>query len=220
MSSNLVTRLGRSDRIAHRAGQLITCPSRGYLASRIQGMYAFSMTKILLFTLVTGLAVAQQTRTETGGNAAKDEVRPNSDKVPDVYAVSSQFEKVLIFRFKYDANLLGGLEKMVKENHIVNGVILSCAGSVRNYEVHQVSNRTLPAKIMIEKDPSAPADIISMNGYIMGGKIHPHITLATPEKAFGGHLHPDTTVFTFAIVTVGVLPDSLDLSKLDQTNYR
>jgi predicted DNA-binding protein with PD1-like motif len=73
---------------------------------------------------------------------------------------------------------------------------------------------------MFVKDPTAPADLIGMNGYIMGGKIHAHVTLAEPDKAFGGHLEPGTTVFTFAIVTVGVLPDSLDLTKLDDKSYR
>lgn len=175
------------------------------------------MNKLTLLVILAALAAAQQTRTEIGGSG---DARPNSDKVPDVYSIPTQFERVLIWRFKYDTNLLGGMEKMVKENHVVNAVILSCAGSVRNYQVHQVSNRTLPARLTIESDPTAPADIIGMNGYIMGGKIHPHITLANPDKAFGGHLHPDTTVFTFAIVTIGVLPDDLDLTKLDQTNYR
>lgn len=177
----------------------------------------FLMKKLFIFAMFAGLTMAQQTRRETGGSGT---AAPNSDKVPDVYSVPTQFEKVQIWRFKYDTDLLAGMEKMVKENHIVNAVILACAGSVRNYQVHQVSNRTLPAKITTEKDPSQPADIISMNGYITGGKIHAHMTMATPEKAFGGHLHPDTTVFTFAIVTVGILPDNLDLSKLDQTNYR
>ncbi len=175
------------------------------------------MTKLISFAIFAALAAAQQTRVESGGSGS---ARPNDPAVPEAYSIPTQFEKVLIWRFKYDTDLLAGMEKMVKENHVVNAVILSCAGSVRNYQVHQVSNRTLPAKIMIEKDPSQPADIISMNGYITGGKIHAHLTMATPEKAFGGHLHSDTTVFTFAIVTIGVLPDDLDLSKLDQTNYR
>jgi predicted DNA-binding protein with PD1-like motif len=73
---------------------------------------------------------------------------------------------------------------------------------------------------MYVKDPTAPADLISMNGYVINGKIHAHMTLANPDKAFGGHLEPGTEVFTFAIVTVGVLPDSLDLSKLDDKTYR
>ena len=49
---------------------------------------------------------------------------------------------------------------------------------------------------------------------------HPHITLAVPEKSFGGHLEPGTTVFTFAVVTLGVLPDNIDFTKLDDKSYR
>lgn len=179
-------------------------------------------TLLIATALMSAMALAQQTRVESGeaGGHPEADARPNSDKVPDAYAIPSQFQKVLILRLKYDTDLLAGIEQMVKENHIVNGVILAGAGSVRGYQIHQVSNRTLPAKIMTEKDPSQPADIISMNGYITGGKVHAHMTMATPEKAFGGHLHSDTKVFTFAIVTVGVLPDDLDLSKLDNTDYR
>jgi predicted DNA-binding protein with PD1-like motif len=174
---------------------------------------------IVLAVAFLSLAAAQETRWEVANPSATD-AKPNSDQVPDVYAVSSQFQRVLIFRFKFKANLLAGLEQMVKENKIRNAVILSAAGAVRGYEVHQVSNRTMPSKNMFSKNPNAPADIISMNGYIMNGRIHAHITMANPDKAFGGHLEPETEVFNFAIVTVGVLPDSLDLTKLDDKTYR
>jgi predicted DNA-binding protein with PD1-like motif len=70
------------------------------------------------------------------------------------------------------------------------------------------------------KDPTAPADIIGMSGVVIGGRVHAHITLANPDRAFGGHLEPDTTVFTFAVVTLGVLDDAVDLSKVDDWNYR
>jgi hypothetical protein len=33
------------------------------------------------------------------------------------------------------------MEKIVKEQHIRNAVILSTIGSVRNYQIHTVSNR-------------------------------------------------------------------------------
>jgi predicted DNA-binding protein with PD1-like motif len=73
---------------------------------------------------------------------------------------------------------------------------------------------------MFVKNPTAPADLIGMNGYIMDGKIHAHVTLANPDKAFGGHLEPGTNVFTFAIVTLGILKDGADLSHLDDKSYR
>ena len=52
------------------------------------------------------------------------------------------------------------------------------------------------------------------------GDTAPDVTLATPDKAIGGHLEPGTPVFTFAIVTVGILKDGADLSHLDDKAYR
>ena len=165
------------------------------------------------------MAAAQQTREVTNHSAG--DAKANDPRVPDVYAIDAgNFERVVILRFKYQTDLLAGLERMVKENHIRNGVILAAVGSVTGYQVHQVVNATFPSKIMLEEKADGPADLIGMNGYIMNGRLHPHITLATPQNAFGGHLEPGTKVFTFAIVTVGVLPDNLDLTKLDDKDHR
>jgi predicted DNA-binding protein with PD1-like motif len=165
--------------------------------------------------------LAQQTRIEvTKATTPHDDAKPNSPSVPDVYAMSGNFARVLVLRFKYQTDLLAGLEKMVKEQKVKNAVILAGAGSVRNYHVHAVSNRTFPSRNVFVKDPTAPADIVSMNGYVIDGRIHAHMTMATAEHALGGHLEPGTEVFTFAIVTVGVLDDGVDLSRVDDKTYR
>ena len=176
-----------------------------------------TLTALLVLCLA---AAAQESRREITTATAPEDAKPNNPKVPAAYAIPTQFERVVVLRFKYETELLSALERMVKENGIQNGVILSAFGSVRNYQVHQVSNRTLPSKNMFVKDESKPADIIGMSGMILNGRLHPHISLATPEKAFGGHLEPGTNVFTFAVVTIGVLPANLDLSKLDDKNFR
>ena len=118
-----------------------------------------------------------------------------------------------------ESEMLAGLQKMVKQENIRNGVILSAIGSVRGYQVHQVSNRTLPSQDTFVKNPTESADLVSMNGYVIDGRLHPHVTLATPDKVIAGHLEPGTEVFTFAIVTIGVMNDA-DLSRVDDTNYR
>ncbi|MGA7238527.1 MAG: PPC domain-containing DNA-binding protein [Bryobacteraceae bacterium] len=177
------------------------------------------MRAICSIAVLAAALTAQQTRKEITNTGTRDS-QPNDPKVPDAYAIPTQFERVLIFRFKYQTDLLDGLERMIQQNHVRNAVILNGAGSVIGYQVHQVSNRTFPSKNMFVADATKPADIISMSGYVLNGHMHPHIGLAEPDKAFGGHLEPGTKVFTFAIVTVGVLPDSLDLSKLDDKNYR
>jgi predicted DNA-binding protein with PD1-like motif len=182
------------------------------------------MKKVFVVALLSGCIAlsAQETRREVQhgtGNPAVDS-KPDSPDVPDVFAVSGHFQRIVVLRFKFGTNLLAGMQKMVAQEKIKNAVILSGFGSVRGYEIHQVMNRDLPDKILITKNPTAPADIAGMSGLIMNGRIHPHITLANGDKAFGGHLEPDTTVFTFAVVTLGVLDDSLDLSRFDDQKYR
>ena len=179
--------------------------------------------KPLLLILVCALALAaQESRREVTNVSPNpvDDTKALSAKVPDVYAIATQFERIIVLRFKFDTDLLAGMQKMVKEQKISNAIILSGIGSVRGYHVHQVSNRGFPSKNMFVKNPTEPADIVNINGFIANGVMHPHIALATPEKAFGGHLEPGTTVFTFACVTIGVLKDGADLSHVDDKNYR
>ncbi|MBS1877287.1 MAG: DNA-binding protein [Acidobacteria bacterium] len=180
------------------------------------------MKPLILAVLATGALMGQETRREIVNSAANpaDDAKGVSADVPDVYAIPGRFERILTLRFKYDSDILAGIEKMVKQEKIRNAVILSGAGSVRGYHLHQVSNRTFPSKNMFEKNPTAPADLIGMNGYIINGKIHAHVTLATSDRAIGGHLEPGTVTFTFAIVTLGVMADGADFSRLDDKTYR
>jgi predicted DNA-binding protein with PD1-like motif len=175
---------------------------------------------ILLLAIALALP-AEKTRTEiVKPTTPHDDSKPNSDKVPDVFAIDANIRRVVILRFKHQADLLAGLERMVKERKIHNAVILSGIGSLRNYHVHSVSNRDFPSKNIFIKDTDTPADIVSINGYVIDGRVHPHMTLTDGDKSWGGHIEADNKVFTFAIVTLGVLDDGVDLSKVDDKTYR
>jgi predicted DNA-binding protein with PD1-like motif len=117
-------------------------------------------------------------------------------------------------------DLLAGIESMVKQEKINNAVFLSAVGSVRNYQVHVVSNRDFPSKNLFTQDATAPADILNVAGYVMNGRVHAHITLANGDKAFGGHLESGTNVFTFAIITLGIVGDEVSFRRLDDQTYR
>ena len=164
---------------------------------------------------------AQQTRTEVIKAATPEQdAKPNCDTVPEVIAIEGQFDRIEVLRFKYKTDLLSGLRQQVKTLGIQNGVILAGIGSVRDYHIHSVSNRDFPSHNIFIRDPSAPADITSMNGYIIDGRVHVHITLTSEDRAFGGHLEEGTHVFTFAILTIGVFREGIDLSRVDDKTYR
>jgi uncharacterized protein len=174
---------------------------------------------ILAIALAGLYMQAQQARHEITKSSPGDK-KGLSSSVPDVYAIPGQFQRVVVLRFKNQTDLLAGLQKMVKQQNIKNAAILAGIGSVRNYQVHTVSNRDFPSKNMFVKDAKTPADIVSVNGYIVNGEVHAHMTMTDPDKAFGGHIEPDTNVFTFAAITLGVFDDKMDLTNLLNKDHR
>ena len=168
-----------------------------------------------------GVLCAQETRRTITNPSAnpKDDSKPNSSAVPDAYALTGHFDRIVVIRLKYKANLLDGMNKIVKEQHIQNGVILSAVGSLRGYEIHTVSNRDMPSEDTFVKNPTQPADLVSMNGYVINGRIHAHMTIATPDRVIAGHVEEGNEVFTFAIVTIGVM-NGTNLDKIDDKTYR
>jgi len=170
---------------------------------------------------IAPLACAERAQVERLNPTTPDEdARANSPDVPEAIAAVGTFKRVFVFRFKYQTDLLAGIQKLVKDNKIENAVILSGIGSLRDYHVHAVSNGTFPSKNVFTKDTDSPQDLVSINGYVIDGRVHAHITMADSEQAFGGHLEPDTHVFTFAVVTLAELSDDMDTSRFDNKTYR
>lgn len=153
--------------------------------------------------------------------ATAEDARPNNPKVPDSYALSGRFDRILVLRMKFKTDLLTEMEKQVKAQNIKNAVFLSGIGSVRGYRVHNVAGRDYPVPDMYVNAPNTPADLIGMNGYIVNGNIHAHIIMALGDNkatTVSGHLEKGTEVLTFAIVTLGVL--NTDLGRVDDLTYR
>ena len=179
-----------------------------------------SMIAIAVICAAVSLHAQETHRTVTNPapNPA-DDTKANSSAVPDAYALTGHFDRIVVIRLKYGANLLEGMKRVLKEQNIQNGVILSAIGSLRGYEVHQVSSRDFPSQDTFEKNPMQPVDLVSMNGYVIRGRIHAHMTLATPDHVIAGHVEEGNEVYTFAVVTIGVMNDT-DLDKIDDKTYR
>jgi len=147
-----------------------------------------------------------------------DLVKPG-EPVPSSLAFSSNFERIVLVRMTYGTDMLDALIKAVEREKIKNAVILSGIGSLTSYHVHAVSNTTFPSKNIFYKD-EGPYDLTAVEGYVIGGRVHAHITFSSDKICLGGHLEPGTRVFTFCIVTIGVFPDDVDLTRLDDKDWR
>ncbi|MCJ7501728.1 MAG: DNA-binding protein [Acidobacteriia bacterium] len=143
----------------------------------------------------------------------------NETAASAVHTVSSRFSRVVVVRLRNDADLLEGLKTAVAREKIKNAVILSGAGSLTSYHVHVVSNTVFPPTNAFFKG-TGPYDLLTTTGYIIDGRVHAHISFSDTQKTLGGHLEPGTRVFTFAILTLGVLEEPASLDRFDDYTWR
>ncbi|MFC2113497.1 PPC domain-containing DNA-binding protein [Bacteroidota bacterium] len=138
------------------------------------------------------------------------------EKINDIHTVTTEFERIEIIRMRPGTDMLEGLNTAIKENNIKNAVILAGIGSVTDYHFHVVSDKNLPPAEEFPK-ASVPMDLTSVQGYILNGRVHAHITLSDENSMIGGHLEPGTKALTFFIITIGIISDSLEIENFD--NY-
>lgn len=140
------------------------------------------------------------------------------EKAPEIKTVTTGFKRIEIIRMKPGTDMLDGLNQAVKENKIKNGVILAGIGSVTDFHLHVVSDKNLPPAEEFPK-ASVPMDLVSVQGYILNGRVHAHIALSDENSMIGGHLEMGTIALTFFIITIGILPDDLSLENFDNYKY-
>ena len=139
------------------------------------------------------------------------------EKASDIQNVTTSFNRIEIIRMKPGTDMLDGLNLAVKNYKIKNAVILAGIGSVTDYHYHVVSDKNLPPAQEFPK-ASVAMDLVSLQGYILNGRVHAHIALSDENSMVGGHLEKGTKALTFFIITIGVLPDNIEIGNFD--NYR
>ena len=116
--------------------------------------------------------------------------------------VERQAIKNLIFvRLNTGDDILASLTEAAKTHNIKNAIILSGTGSARTYHYHVVGTPVVPPRDDFYKGEKA-SDIVNINGLIVNGRVHAHITHSGADIAFGGHLEPGVEVLTFLCITL------------------
>src|SRR5262245_24485266 len=69
---------------------------------------------VILFAFASSLLAQRTVKEITKPTTVEDDAKPNNDKVPEVYSMSGQLQRVVVLRFKYQSDLLAGIEKAVK----------------------------------------------------------------------------------------------------------
>lgn len=123
--------------------------------------------------------------------------------------------RFVLVRMDPGDDLLQTLNEAVKREELGNGIIFGGVGSLSQYRVHVVKTTNMPPGDVFF-DNKGPWDILCMNGLIIDGRLHAHITLSNNETAIGGHLEEGCKVLTFCSVMIAETPmaDYADWDKL------
>ncbi len=140
------------------------------------------------------------------------------EKNLQIRSVSTRFDGIEIIQMKPHTDMLDGLNQFIKEKHVKNAVVLAGVGSVTDYHYHVVTDKNLPPAQEYPK-ASVAMDVVSVQGYVLNGKVHAHIALSDENSMVGGHLEKGTVALTFFILTIGILPDDVDISNFDSYKY-
>lgn len=126
------------------------------------------------------------------------------------------FGNAVLVRLNPGDDVLEGLRAAVRENNIKNAVILAGVGSVISHHFHVIASTVNPPKEYFTKGDAA-ADILNLNGMIINGRVHAHITFSNEKVAYGGHLEKGCEVLTFSAITLAEV--DADFDQWDSIGY-
>lgn len=112
---------------------------------------------------------------------------------------SMNVKKIHILRIDPGEDVLESIKRFLKEAGIHQAVVLGGYGTLAAYHLHWVMHNRIPTNNLFRRGEGG-MELLSMNGLVVEGEPHIHMTLSTPEGAFGGHLEPGCIAYVLCKV--------------------
>ena len=110
---------------------------------------------------------------------------------------------VYVLRIDRDEYLLESLEKFVKEEDLLNGLIMTGYGTLSESVMHMVTTLGFPAHEHFDTRKDQALELVSLDGIIANGHIHAHMTISDTKYAYAGHLEKNCKVLYLCEVVIG-----------------
>jgi hypothetical protein len=102
---------------------------------------------------------------------------------------SMTVKRIQILRVDPGEDVLGSIQSFLKEASVRQAVVLGGYGTLAAYHLHWVTHNRIPPHSRFGRGEGG-MELLSMNGLVVDGEPHIHVTLSTADGAFGGHLEP------------------------------
>ena len=115
---------------------------------------------------------------------------------------SLNLNKVHVLRVDPGEDILAAVEQFIAEAQLKQAVVLGGYGTMAAYHLHWVTHNRIPTDNLFRKGEGG-IEILAMNGLVVDGQPHIHISLATPDGGFGGHLEPGCIAYVVCEIFFG-----------------
>ena len=102
-------------------------------------------------------------------------------------SASFTVKNIHILRVDPGEDVLGSVTRYLGGSGVRQAVVMAGYGTLAAHHLHWVTHNRIPADDTFGQGEGG-IEILSMNGLVVEGKPHIHVTLSTPEGAYGGHL--------------------------------
>ncbi|MBN2546731.1 MAG: DNA-binding protein, partial [Spirochaetes bacterium] len=113
--------------------------------------------------------------------------------------------QIIFIRLDPDEDVLECLKKMIDNEKIKNGVVLTGLGCLKKCHFHQADLGNPPSLIGRRQNfinLEGTYEVSSLSGIIADGEPHLHITFGHEDKAYSGHLESGSIVSILFEMTV------------------
>jgi predicted DNA-binding protein with PD1-like motif len=107
---------------------------------------------------------------------------------------SMAIQKVWVLRVDPGEDVLESIRRFVTGASIRQAIVLGGYGTLAAYHLHWVTHNRIPTDNAFGQGESG-VEILAMNGLVVDGEPHIHVTLSTMGGAFGGHMEPGCTAY-------------------------
>jgi hypothetical protein len=119
-------------------------------------------------------------------------------------ATSFSVERLHVLRVDPGEDLLESVKAFLVDRGVRQAAVVGGYGTLAAHHLHWVAHNRLPSENVFGKAEGG-IEILSMNGLVVEGEPHIHVTLATPDGAYGGHLEPGCTAYVLCEIVLAEL---------------
>lgn len=107
--------------------------------------------------------------------------------------------KIHVLRVDPGEDVLASTRRFLKQANVQQAVVLGGYGTLAAYHLHWVTHNRIPTQNHFDRGEGG-FELLSMNGLVVDGEPHIHVTLSTLDGAFGGHLEPGCIAYVLCEV--------------------